>query len=168
MKVLGSVTKGIGDVFGLNIVPTGVMQVLVVVTGDGCVRSGSPEAEAPGDVCKRFCRAEERVRGGPMAHLFTPHSILLVGEFQGSVGDPGDEASVIQRSCGSVVDHVTRGEVDVSQFEGLTASAGCGRLKVFRGPQEPEESDNDEVDAVLIEGTVDGVNSVEDLSLIHI
>ena len=125
--------KGIGDVLGLNTVPTGVIRVRVVVTVDGCVRSGSPEVEAPGDVRKRFRRAEERVRCGAMAHLLTPHSILLVGKFQGSVSDPGDKGSVIQRSCGSVVDHVTCGEVDVAQFEGLTAGAAVVGKKYSEG-----------------------------------
>ena len=124
-------TKGIGDVLGLNTVPTGVVRVPVVVTVDGRVRSGSPEAETAGDASKRLRRAEERVRSGAMAHLFTSHSILLVGKFQGGVGNPGDEGSVIQRSCGSVVDHVANGEVDVVQFEGLTAGASGGWRKVF-------------------------------------
>ena len=147
-------TKGIGDVFGLNTAPTGVIWVPVAVTEDRSVRSGSPEAEAPGNARKRFRWAEERVRCGAMAHLLTPHSILLVGKFQGRVSDPGDKGSIIQRSCGSVVDHVTNGEVDVAQFKGLTVGAGGGRREVFRGPQKPEEGNNDEVNAVFIEGSV--------------
>ena len=144
--------KGVGDVLGLDTVPAPF--VVVVVTEDGSGRRGTPIAQAEDDAAQRFSGAEARVGGGSMANLFASDGILLVGELQGRVGDPRDEGRVIHRCRWGVVHHVTKGEMDVAQLKGLAAGADSGRLKVLGGAEQPEEGNNDEVDGMLVEGTV--------------
>ena len=51
----------------------------------------------------------------------------------------------------------------MTKFEGLTSGIWGRGLGVLRGAKEPEEGDNDEVDAVFVEGSMDGVCGVQDV-----
>ena len=51
-----------------------------------------------GDPAKGLCRAEEGIVGSRMAYFLATNAVLLVIEFQGSMGDTLDVARVIQRS----------------------------------------------------------------------
>ena len=98
-----------------------------------------------------------------MADLFTPDGILLISKSQSGIGNARDEGRIIQRCRRGVVDHVTGGEMDVLELEGLTPGALSGRFKVLCGTKQPEEGDNDEVDGVFVEGAMDWVFCVKDL-----
>ena len=105
--------EGVADVRVLHTVPTAVGRMRVEVAEDGSRRSGAPLLEARGNPAKGFGRAEERVRGGPVADLLTPDGILLVSEGQSGIGDARDERRIIQRCRRGVVDHVPSGEMDM-------------------------------------------------------
>ena len=97
-----------------------------------------------------------------MANTFPSDSVLLVSEFQGSVGDALD-GGVIQGRGQSGMDGAIYGEMDVSQLEGLGAGVGTGGLCVFGRPEEPVEGDDNEVEEMSVEGPVDGISGVEDV-----
>ena len=54
------------------------------------------------------------------------------------------------------------GEVNVMKLEGLSASGGHGWECIFHRAEEPVEGHYDEVNDMLIEGTLNGMGSVED------
>ena len=95
--------------------------------------------------------------------MFAFDSILLVGEFQACVFDALDDVRVIQRCCGRVVDSAVNGEVDVSVAEGLGACIRVFRVGVFGRSEEPEEGNDDEVNDVLVEGSILGMVPVQDV-----
>ena len=97
-----------------------------------------------------------------MANTFPSDSVLLVSEFQGSVGDALD-GGVIQGRGQSGMDGAIDGKMDVSQLEGLGAGVGTGGLCVFGRPEEPVEGDDNEVEEMSVEGPVDGISGVEDV-----
>ena len=53
--------------------------------------------------------------------------------------------------------------MDVSKLEGLCPCFGCGGVGVLCRLEEPEEGDHDEVNNVLIGGTIFWVPGVEDV-----
>ena len=97
-----------------------------------------------------------------MADPFPSDSVLLVGKFQGSVGDALD-GCVIQRCGQSGVDGAIDGQMDMSQLKGLGSGVFASGLSVFGGAEEPVEGDNDEVEEVSVKAATDGVIGVEDV-----
>ena len=87
MDVLGGVPEGVGDVGGLDVVPSAVFRVRVVVAveGRGWNRAGFAEAESK--AAEGLARAEERVRTWSVTDLFTAHRILLVTKLEGRSGN---------------------------------------------------------------------------------
>ena len=57
---------------------------------------------------------------------------------------------VIQRYTRGVVDFPIEDEDDVFESEGLGAGLGILGVEVFGGPEEPEETDDEEVDSVVV------------------
>ena len=96
-----------------------------------------------------------------MADLFAAHCILLVIELQGGEFD-GCDVLVIQRCSGTGVDGAGQGDVSGAEGEGLGAGFGRWGVEVLRRTQEPPESNDDQIDDNLVEGTLDGVLGVED------
>ena len=86
---------------------------------------------------------------GAVADLFTTIAILLVGDRERRVGDGEDLVRVIKwGSVGPTVDFAIDGEVDVSELEALrTDVVGIG-VGVLSRAQDPEESNDAEVDYV--------------------
>ena len=57
---------------------------------------------------------------------------------------------VIQRCTRGVVDFPIEDEDDVFESEGLGAGLGILGVEVFAGPEEPEETDDEKVDSVVV------------------
>ena len=108
-----------------------------------------------------FGWTEEGVRVGTVAYLFAPNSILLVSEGERHVGDMLDGIHIMQRCCWCGVDLAVDGKGDVAEVEGWGASFGRGGVEVFGRLQEPEEGNNDEVDGVGVEHSINGVVDVQ-------
>ena len=113
-------------------------RVVVVVAEDGRVWGRPGSVQALGDAAESLGRAEEGVIVGTVAHLFTFHCVLLIGELEAALADARDDVRVIQRRSWGAVDGVVDGEVDVAAL-GLGASLGCGRQGALGRSQEPEE-----------------------------
>ena len=54
LQEFGSVTKGVGDEFGLDAAPASVFRVCVVMSVNGCVGLRSPQVESSGDASQSF------------------------------------------------------------------------------------------------------------------
>ena len=113
---------------------------------------------------KGFDWAEEGIGRTSVADLLTAHCILLVREFEARVVESGERSLVIQRSSGGRVDRGAYTEVDVSTEEWGRATVGVATETVFSRTEEPEEGDDDKVDEVGVEHTVDGVTRVQDIT----
>ena len=92
-----------------------------------------------------------------MANDLPPYGILLVGEFQSSIGTALHDVHVIQGCLGGLAHASIDGELDVLVFESLGASVRFARLEVFCWPHEPVEGDDGEVNDGAVEDSVFGV-----------
>ena len=72
-----------------------------------------------------------------MANDLPPYGILLVGEFQCSIGTALHDVRVIQGCLGGLVDTSVDGKLDVLVFKSLGASFWFVGLEVFCWLQEP-------------------------------
>ena len=109
-----------------------------------CVSWGIVCAEMKNSTLDSFHGAESVLTVTMMANGLSPDSVLLVGECERDVICSID---VIQRTCcgGDVVES-SRGELDVGESEGGTATRiGGGRDGVFAGTAQKEESDDGHV-----------------------
>ena len=154
-------TEGVGDVRRFDGVPFAVVGVMVVVSVDRCVGPGAVSLEVHRDASEGFTGAVERVGVGFVANSFATDSILLVSELQRGGLEAGGDNGIIQRCCEAGVHPAVDGEMEVFELEGLRACFRCEGVEVFSGAKEPEETDNGEVDCVLLEGTQDGVVDVK-------
>ena len=84
-----------------------------------------------------------------MADGFASDRVLLVIEFQGCRGDMLGH-QVIQRYTRGVVDFPIEDEDDVLESESLGAGFDTLGVEVFTGPEEQEETDDEEVDSVVV------------------
>ena len=101
------------------------------------------------DAEESFRRTEERVGRCSVADGFASDRVLLVIEFQGCRGDMLGH-QVIQRGTRGVVDFPIEDEDDVFESEGLGAGLGILGVEVFAWSEEPEETDDEEVDSVVV------------------
>ena len=153
--------QSVGDKFRRRGVPVAFARVCVEVVMDGSRSGSAMSLQVQGKAPQCFDRAKERVVVGGVAYLFAFDCVLLVGKFQGSVGDALD-VCFIQRSSRGGVDMAVNREVDVPELKGLGSSFRCGRLSVFGRPQEPVESNDDEVNDMSVEGSLDRMVLVKD------
>jgi hypothetical protein len=102
--------------------------------------------------------------------LFAFDSILLVGEREAGtckVGDKlafgeGQSVLVMQRCVEGGVDSSLYREGNIAETKGLAAGFSGGGVEVFRRAEQPEESEDDELDVVLLQVAQDGVVNAED------
>ena len=132
----------------------------VVVGVDGGTWRGPMVAKVGADAQEGLDRAEARMGSGEMAELLASYAVLLVGKRKGG---PQDAAyvHVIQRRVEGKESALGSLEGNVAKLEGLgAASAGAG--EILGGTEQPEESNDTEVDGVLQAPTVRWVRVVEE------
>ena len=97
-----------------------------------------------------------------MADVLAAHDILLVSKCQSSKGD-AINACIIQRGRGGVDHEVVDVWVNIAQAECLCPSFGRAGCEVLGRPEEPEETDEGQVDDVAVRLSFGAVLGVEDL-----
>ena len=164
LDLKGGVAESVGDEARRHIIPVSIVRAHMVV--ERCLGGSVVLLQV---VCKPpsgLARAVERIICSGMTHFLTPNAVLLVREFQSRVMDLED-GLVIQRCGRSRVDLAMDVEVEVTESEGLRPTVFQG-VGVFGWAQQPEESQDDEVDdrfvglAILGVVGVQGINKGED------
>ena len=95
--------------------------------------------------------SEGRIGVGLVANTFAADSILLVSKLQRGGLEAGGN---FQRCCVASEHLAVDGKVEVLELEGLGACFWRRRLEVFGGAEEPVETNDGEVDYVLLEGAL--------------
>ena len=149
----GSCAEDFGGVGWLDTIPLAPSRSRIEVLADGLfpvsISCRGVSHVSDRNSVESFCRTEERVRRCSVANGFASDRVLLVIEFQGCRGDMLGH-QVIQRYTRGVVDFPIEDEDDVFESEGLGAGLGILGVEVFAGPEEPEETDDEKVDSVVV------------------
>ena len=156
--------NGVGDEFVGDVEPPVVGRVRVEVSVERFGRVGIGCAKAEHDATKCLAGADVGVGRGTVADPFATDAGLLVGELERGVRDGSQGVHVIQRGVCGVVDAAVDGERHVFVAEGLRAAPRGHPVRlvgVLGRPQEPEESDEDEIGGVGVESALFRVLEVE-------
>ena len=153
----------VGDVFGLDVIPSLIIRV--IVTTYRCIWWGPVLEVAVADPSKGFGPTDEFVVGAGVSDLFAFDGILLVIEREVSFGDQLDVVQVMQRCPWRGIGGTAYNERDMTEKEGF----GPGVVRavevvagVLRWSHEPEESDDAEVDDMELHGAMLGIFGSED------
>ena len=96
-----------------------------------------------------------------MTHGLATDAVLLVVELWDTAGD-GVDVRVIQRSVSGSVQGAIEDELDVLESEGLGLGVPILGVEALTGPEEPEETDDQEVDKVALLDATFAVSEAED------
>ena len=139
----------------------GVGFAVGIVGVQRCRRGGIVTTEVSREAGECLARTEVGVICSAMTDLFATHAGLLVRERECRSSDVAN-VLVIQSERRSGMLRVIQGEVDVAEAEDLCAGF-CRGLQVFGRAQEPEETDDGQVNDVFIGLSFECMSGVQDV-----